>query len=310
MQSRRIQTLLTLTLLLILMNPSFLGHAETGSPESAFKVVSYNIRYGTAKDGDDSWEYRKAILFESLKTQSPDLVGLQEALRFQIDEILEAIPRFEMTGVGRDDGISKGEYSAILFDSERFQVLEASTFWYSDTPQVPGSTDWGNTIPRICTWARFHDSRTDTRFYLFNTHFDHRSQPSRERSAQALIQTIRQRNHTDPIVVTGDFNAGEENVVIRYLKGENILQSTGIGGSQPITLIDTFRALHPEAKQVGTFGGFKGATDGDKIDYIFVMPGTQVLSAGIDRFSLGGRYPSDHYPVTATLSLKGGGLDP
>ena len=301
-QQRRIGLLLVLFLLLTI--PAFSVSTEKDFPESAIKVVSYNIRYGTAKDGSNNWENRRHILFESLKAQSPDLVGLQEALRFQIDEILEVLPHFHVAGVGRDDGKSKGEYSAVLFDSDRFELLASSTFWYSDTPEVPGSKSWGNSIPRICTWARLRDKRTHSHFYLFNTHFDHRSQPSRERSAQALMGAIRLRDHRDPVIVTGDFNAGEENPAIVYLKGEPNLEPGEGREAESLLLIDTFRTLHPSADGVGTFGGFKGLQEGEKIDYVFVTPGTQILWAEIDRFSLNGRYPSDHYPVTATIILN------
>jgi endonuclease/exonuclease/phosphatase family metal-dependent hydrolase len=306
MQTLQRWIVLLLALLLLLSPSALLASVETASPESAIKVVSYNIRYGTARDGDNSWENRKQVVFDSLKAQAPDLVGLQEALRFQIDEILRALPNLRVAGVGRDDGKSKGEYSAILFDSDRLELLTSSTFWYSDTPEVPGSKSWGNNIPRICTWARLRDRQTNSHFYLFNTHFDHRSQPSRERSAQALIEAIRLRDHQDPVIVTGDFNAGENNLAIRYLKGdENLPPGTG-QARESLPLVDTFRALHPDKKLVGTFGGFKGSQDGEKIDYVFVTPGPQIVSAEIDHFSVNGRYPSDHYPVTATIILDPG----
>jgi len=301
-QQRQIGLLLNLFLLLTI--PTFSALAEEESSKSAMKVVSYNIRYGTAKDGSNNWENRRQTVFASLKAQDPDLVGLQEALRFQIDEILEVMPRFQLAGVGRDDGKSKGEYSAVLYDSGRFKLLDSSTFWYSDAPEVPGSKSWGNSIPRICTWARLRDKRTDSHFYLFNTHFDHRSQPSREKSAQALVEVIRLRDHQDPVIVTGDFNAGEENPAIRYLKGERNSEPGEGREAETLYLVDTFRAIHPDADQVGTFSGFKGLKEGEKIDYVFVTPETQIFSAEIDRFSLNGRYPSDHYPVTATIILK------
>lgn len=295
-----------MALFLLLSPAGLLASAKTVSPESAIKVISYNIRYGTAKDGDNSWENRKQLVFDSLKVQAPDLVGLQEALHFQIDEILRALPNFRVAGVGRDDGKSKGEYSAILFDSDRLELLTSSTFWYSDTPEVPGSKSWGNTIPRICTWARLRDRQTNSHFYLFNTHFDHRSQPSRERSAQALIEAILLRDHQDPVIVTGDFNAGENNLAIRYLKGDENLPSGTGQARESRPLVDTFRALHPDTELVGTFGGFKGSRDGEKIDYVFVTTGTQIVSAEIDHYSVNGRYPSDHYPVTATIILDPG----
>jgi endonuclease/exonuclease/phosphatase family metal-dependent hydrolase len=243
-------------------------------------------------------------VFKSIKNQSPHLIGLQEALRFQIDEILEQLPQFELVGVGRDDGKKAGEFSAILFRADRFLLMEEETFWYSDTPETPGTTNWGNTIPRICTWARFKDKLTSQHFFLYNTHLDHRSQPSRERSVQLLSQRIRSRGYPDPVIVTGDFNAGEDNPAIKSLKS---LLSSRKGAStetQSFQLVDTFRVIHPEAVEVGTFNGFEGRTDGQKIDYVFVSPGFEILEAEIDLFAVKGRFPSDHFPVTASLLLR------
>lgn len=142
----------------------------------------------------------------------PDMVGVQEALRFQLDEIAAEFPRLGEVGVGREDGDEAGEYSAILYDEDRLELVGSDTFWLSDAPEVVASTSWGNRIPRIVTWARFRDRRTHRTFYVFNTHWDHESQPSRERSAALLLERIAAREHPDePVLVTGDFNAGESN---------------------------------------------------------------------------------------------------
>jgi endonuclease/exonuclease/phosphatase family metal-dependent hydrolase len=264
---------------------------------SPLTVVTFNIRYGTANDGENHWTRRRARLFEVLRTEAADLVGLQEALRFQIDEILAAVPGYGVVGVGRDDGKARGEMSAILFRTARFHVAESGTFWFSDTPETPGSTTWGNRITRISSWARFID--TDGRgFYHFNLHLDHESQPSRERSAALLRQRIDARAHpADPVVVTGDFNVGEKNPALAALTAP---AATGAAAF----LIDTFRVLHPDETVVGTFTGFKfGETAGDKIDYVLVQPGAEVLSAEIVRISRNDRYPSDHFPVVARVRL-------
>ena len=147
----------------------------------ALTVMSFNIRYGTANDGDNHWSQRREFLFEVVRDENADLVGVQEALAFQIDEILAAVPGYAVVGVGRDDGRARGEFSAILFRRDRFRVADSGTFWFSDTPEVPGSKSWGNTITRISTWARLVD-RDGSAFWHFNLHLDHQSQPSRERS--------------------------------------------------------------------------------------------------------------------------------
>lgn len=260
-------------------------------------VMSFNIRYGTAKDGENHWTARREMLFDVIREQDADLVGLQEALASQIDEIVTAVPVYAVVGVGRDDAARSGEYSAILFRKDRLRVAEAGTFWFSDTPSIAGSKSWGNNITRICTWARFVD-RDGRGFYHFNLHLDHESQPSRVRSTELLKQRIEARGLAiEPVIVTGDFNVGERNPALLSLVGRPAADAPG-------AWVDTFRVRHPDDATVGTFTGFKfGATGGDKIDYVLVQPGTEVLSAEIVRTSRNDRYPSDHFPVVAKVRL-------
>ena len=271
--------------------------AQQAAVREPLSIMSFNIRYGTAKDGDNHWSLRKDMLFDVVRERDADLVGLQEALAFQIDELIAAVPGYAVIGVGRDDAAKAGEFSAILFRRDRFRVADAGTFWFSDTPEVPGSKTWGNNITRICTWARFID-RDGRGFYHYNLHLDHESQPSRERSAALLRQRIDARAHpADPVVVTGDFNVGEKNPAL------SALTAPAAPGAAAF-LIDTFRVLHPDETVVGTFTGFKfGETAGDKIDYVLVQPGADVLSAEIVRISRNDRYPSDHFPVVARVRL-------
>jgi endonuclease/exonuclease/phosphatase family metal-dependent hydrolase len=252
-------------------------------------VMSFNIRYGTADDGENHWLKRREQLFALLREQRADVVGLQEALYAQIEEILEAVPGYAYVGVGRSDGRRAGEFAAILYRTARLQARRSDTFWLSDTPGVVKSMSWGNQIERICTWAYFED-REGPAFYAFNVHLDHLSQPSRERSVALLLSRIEARDPRAPVVVTGDFNAGENNPAAVAMRE---------------SFRDSFRALHPDAAEVGTFNGFAfGRTSGDKIDFVFVEPGVEVLDAAIVRTSRGGRYPSDHFPVTARIRLR------
>jgi endonuclease/exonuclease/phosphatase family metal-dependent hydrolase len=263
--------------------------AQWAQASEPITVMSFNIRYGTANDGPDRWELRRDQLFALLKEQSPDVIGLQEALHFQIDEILAALPDYRMVGVGRSDGGQGGEYAAILYRATRLSVRQTSTFWFSDTPEIVKSNTWGAALERICTWALF-DDKQGTPFYVFNLHLDHISQPARERSGALLLDRIAARSPKLPVVVTGDFNTGESNPVTRDVAK---------------VLRDTFRVVHPDAMQVGTANQFKlGTTMGEKIDYIFVEPDTEVISAAIVRTSAGGRYPSDHFPVVARIRLR------
>ena len=262
--------------------------ANASAPEP-LTVMSFNIRYGTANDGPDRWELRRDQLFALIKNQNPDVLGLQEALHFQIDEILAALPEYRMVGVGRSDGGQSGEYAAILYRAARLSVRQGSTFWFSDTPEIVKSNTWGAALERICTWALFDDTQ-GTPFYVYNLHLDHISQPAREKSGELLLNRIAQRSPALPVIVTGDFNTGEGNPVTQAIAK---------------VLRDTFRVVHPNTTEVGTANQFKmGMTTGDKIDYIFVEPATEVLSADILRTSVSGRYPSDHFPVVARIRLR------
>jgi endonuclease/exonuclease/phosphatase family metal-dependent hydrolase len=269
--------------------------------DDSLKVMSFNIRYGTARDGDNAWNLRRSVVIEVIESQSPDVLSMQEALRFQLDELAMAMPRYQEIGVGRTDGVEAGEYAAILVDHSRLELLEQGTFWFSETPEVPGSTSWGNDIPRICTWARLRDRDSGKKFYVYNVHWDHQSQPSREESAELLMLRIAQRESgEDPVLVTGDFNAGESNPAFERLLAPG---AGGQTGATAVQLRDTFRALHPEAMGVGTFNGFEGRTDGEKIDAVLASEGWRVLEAEIVRSAPESRYPSDHFPVVATVTL-------
>jgi endonuclease/exonuclease/phosphatase family metal-dependent hydrolase len=274
-----------------------LAQTPAATPLGApLNVMSFNIRYGTANDGENRWANRREFLFDVIRTADADLIGLQEALDAQLREIIAAHPGYGVVGVGRDDGRTRGEYAAILFRKDRFHVSDAGTFWFSDTPEVVASRSWGNTITRICTWARLVD-RDGRAFWMYNVHLDHISQPSRERSTQLLADRIAARRvPTEPVVVTGDFNVGEDNAALPVLLGPR----TG----RPSLLVDTFRVRYPNEQTVGTFTGFvASATTGPKIDYVLVQPGTDVPDAAIVRTIRDGRYPSDHFPVTARVRL-------
>ena len=250
-------------------------------------VMTYNIRYGTADDGENAWPNRRELLMEQLREGAADTIGLQEALRFQIDEIRAALPQYGEVGIGRDGGI-KGEYSCILYNTNRFEVIESGTFWLSETPETR-SQDWGSACVRICTWALLADRESGAPFYHFNTHFDHQSTEARLKGMQLIIERIAGRDPSAPFVLTGDFNAGEDSPPLLTAK------------NGPLPMVDTFRVLHPRQTQVGTFNRFSGDAGGAKIDYILTTPDVKVRAAEIDQSMPDGRCISDHFPVTAVL---------
>jgi endonuclease/exonuclease/phosphatase family metal-dependent hydrolase len=286
------------------------SHAADEHAERTLHVMSFNIRYGKAPDGENAWPKRRELVSDVIRQHHPDMVGLQEALRFQLDDIRKALPEYDEIGVARENGQDKGEYNTILYRTDRLVPLERGNFWYSDTPTVPGSKHWGNRLPRLCTWVGFAmkgsaDEKSPA-FYYYNTHLDHESQPSRARSAELLAQTIEKRKHPAPVIVSGDFNVDEKNPVVLYLTGNAARPTTGPADAPAPKshLVDTFRKLHPDEKVFGTFNGFKGKRTGDKIDYILVSPDLKVLESDIVRDNKDGRYPSDHFPIEAVVQLK------
>ena len=270
-------------------------------PEQAkpldIRVMTFNIRTGFAEDGENHWDLRKEFVCDVIRQYAPDVLGVQEACRFQLDEFNKQLPEYGEVGIGRD-GDTQGEYSAILYRKQRFEVDASGTFWLSNTPAVP-SVYWGNHYRRICTWARLIDKESARAFYVYNTHLDHRSQLSREESVKLIMKRLNDRPHPNPFVLLGDFNAGENNPAIGYLMGTRVLTDP-----TPIPLVDSFRMLHPSEKVVGTGNEFSGISNGPKIDYIFAEPKTRALEATIIRTNRNDRYPSDHYPVTAQLRFE------
>lgn len=252
--------------------------------------MTLNVRYGTALDGPDHWVFRRPRMIEVLKKRTPELLGLQEALFFQVDDLLQAFPQFKSVGVGRDDGKMAGEYSAILYDTARLQLLDSGTFWLSDTPEIAGSNTWGAQCVRICTWAQFKDVKTSREFYHFNTHLDHKSQPARAKGVRLILERVGKRKTADPVLVTGDFNTSESNPAANQMRKAKFR--------------DSFRVVHPDAKDVGTTNAFKPTTEANKIDYIWVDSNWKVLEAEIVHDKVDGRWISDHLPVTALLQLQ------
>jgi endonuclease/exonuclease/phosphatase family metal-dependent hydrolase len=277
------------------------GGSGGDAPLAELRITSSNIRYGTANDGINAWDERKALLFRVLTEQMFDSAGLQEALAFQLEELDTALPAYGRVGVGRDDGEEQGEFSAILYDETRYEAVASGTFWFSDTPEVPGSMSWGNTLPRICSWARLKHLETGRHYYHFNVHFDHLSQPSREKSSQLLAQRIAERpEQADPVVVTGDFNAEPDNLAITYLLGTAMFENA----QTPFTVKDAWLELHAADTNSTTYHAWNGGmTGGTHIDYVMFGPGMTAKSAEIIFDHEAEVYPSDHYPVSAVFTL-------
>ncbi|SEM23236.1 Metal-dependent hydrolase, endonuclease/exonuclease/phosphatase family [Syntrophus gentianae] len=266
-------------------------------------VMSFNIRRGTRRDGKNSWVHRRDLVHEILDTYRPDVLGLQEALDFQMAEVRSMLPGYERVGIGNLGG-SRGLHNAVFYDAGRFFRLDEGTFWLSDTPEEPGSRGWGNIIPRICTWVRLIEKDTQQSFYFYNTHLDHLSLHSRKKSAFLLTQRISTRCFPDPIILTGDFNAGEMSVPIQYLKGKIPLKiNRKAKASNPVPLMDSFRERYPKMRNVATYHGYDRYFFRLKLDYIFVPTSARVIDAEIIHRHGETCYPSDHFPLIAQVDL-------
>jgi endonuclease/exonuclease/phosphatase family metal-dependent hydrolase len=268
------------------------------------RLMSFNVRYESPDDlGTRSWGQRIAGAVKMIRRERSDIIGVQEALHGQAADLWASLPEFGFFGVGRDDGFKTGEYSGIFYRKDRFKAdpADCGTFWLSDTPERIGSRTWGNEIPRVAAWLRLIDLDTGRRgFYVFNTHWDHKNQPSRERAALLIAQRIDARKHAEePVALIGDFNSIESNPGLIYLRGAG---ATVAGSSQvwPNGLLDTYQALHASEKNRRTLHLWRNHREGmAKIDHILVSRGAKIEEAGI----VTGDQPmiSDHFPVTARV---------
>ena len=256
--------------------------------------LSFNIRYGRADDGLDSWQYRHDKVCATIAAHGPAIFGVQECLPEQADVVRGCFPGYEFTGVGRDDGQQKGEMCAIFTDRSRYEVLDSGVFWLSETPWVVGSVGWDAAMTRIASWVKLRDKKCLPEIlYVFNTHFDHVGVEARRQSALLLKEKIAEIAGDHPAVLMGDFNADAEgSAPIDALAGDDLHDSWSCA------------SRGQRQKGPGTFHGFTGETSRGRIDWILTTPGLPCLDAGIDRVAYDGHYPSDHYPVWATVRQK------
>lgn len=262
------------THLLTLLTLASLGHAEP------LNVITYNIRLDTNSDkGDKDWDQRKGKVFMFLLYTKASFIGMQEVLPGQLQDLTKSLSKYKYIGVGRDDGKNKGEYSPIFYNPELYQLdtTEQGTFWLSATPETAGSRSWGNSIPRICTFGRF-TTKDGKGVYIYNTHWDHRSQNSREMAAKLILLRISQRKHQDePVVLMGDFNADTENTAVK-------------------TLLDSPLLVDACKQQVLTFNNWHaGLNPGLRIDHILTSPNLKNISITV--YDNGNPPASDHHPL-------------
>lgn len=274
------------------------------------KVATFNVRCGVARDGENDWLRRRGFAGEVIGGMGADVVGLQECYGFQREDLAAGLPGYGWAGVGREDGVGKGEMCAVLWREERWEV-EGGTggtgatggkggdggvghFWLSEKPGVAGSVSWGSAFSRMATWVRLRERGTGLVWTVVNTHMDHVSGEARERGAGVIVDFLGEVGRGGPVVVLGDFNCEE---------GEGPHGVFGRAG-----LVDTWREVRgrEEGREggEGTYHGFKGHTRGPRIDWILRSGEWRTLAVGMETEGRGGRWASDHHLVWAELELR------
>lgn len=270
------------------------------------RIISYNIRYNNPADGCHAWPHRKARVAALLQQYTPDLIGLQEVLKEQLNDLAAHLPAFAWVGVGRDDGVAGGEYAPIFYQRDRFDLVKTGTFWLSETPQQVGSFGWDADCVRIATWVQLHHKASDSSLLMLNTHFDHRGEQAQVESALLLRRFLNDPALRLPAIITGDFNCTAQSWPYDILT----MPSETAG----FPLLDTM--LHTQTPHHGPratwANNFTDPLDG-KIDFIFIWqipPDTegaistlQVRQHAILSDQNEGYYPSDHLPVMAEVAI-------
>jgi endonuclease/exonuclease/phosphatase family metal-dependent hydrolase len=265
------------------------GPAAGGT--DTFKVGTFNIKNVYPDRKNDSWPERRDVVGRLLHSEDPDIVGFQEVEddwseqplpSSQLAWLKRAFPTHTFVGDGDPELVPTANPIAVR--STRFRVLESGFFSFSRTPDTPHIRDWGSFLPRHCTWARVEEGTTRRRLYIYNVHLDHLSARSRVRSAAFLAQRIRERRHDDPVIVLGDFNATRRSKALRVLLSE----------------ADLSHAV--ERTPTGSFHFFLGVALWPRIDHVLISPGL-ASRGGYLCYYRDGRYPSDHFPLFAWISV-------
>lgn len=258
--------------------------------ENSLQFMSYNIKYATEEDGENSWSKRKDYLKDLILSYNPDILGVQEARQSQLQFLEEQLENFSYFGTGREGG-EKGLFNAIFYRKELFEVSEQATFWLSKTPLEP-STGWDAAYKRICTYGFLKQTITGEKCWVFNTHFDHQGKQAVKESAKLIIkQIVAVNTGNDPVILMGDFNLEPEDLPVRYL-AKILNDSRKISGKVTPGPEETFNAYEFDEEPIGRF------------DYIFVNEKVEVLNYAVLTESNEEKYPSDHFPVLVKLVLK------
>jgi endonuclease/exonuclease/phosphatase family metal-dependent hydrolase len=278
----------TILFLLCLM-PALAASAAPRS-QAPINVATYNLRNSHADDGPNAWPARKDMVKALIRYHEFDIIGTQEGYADQIADLAQ-MEEFDHVGVGRDDGKSAGEHSAIFFRKSRFALLGKGDFWLSETPERP-SFGWdARCCHRLVSWARLRDRSSARVLFVFSLHFDHEGELARRASADLVLRKIAGIARGEPAICVGDFNSTPDTVQIRTMSK---------------AMRDARQASKaPPYGPAGTFNGFRwNEAPAERIDYVFVDRHFDVLKYAVLSDSLDQRYPSDHFPVVARIEFK------
>ena len=261
----------------------------------AVRALTYNVRTDVSEDGEYDWAGRHAAVAGTIRFHRPDVCGLQEPLPHQYDDLRAALPAYEWVGRSRGAGERDDEFCPVGYRRDRFERLEGGTFWLSETPDDPGSVGWDASKPRIATWARLRDRRSDASLVFLNTHLDHEGARARLNGATLIRDRLPAIRAGDPVVVAGDFNCtdGEESYAVLAGTGDHESPLADARTASP----------HPPHGPDTTRTDFESLRPGLRIDHVFVDSlGVESYGVAADVTS-GGWFPSDHLPVVVDLTL-------
>ena len=284
------------TMIAVLLVAACGASAAEGEGTDAVRVMSFNIRYDNPADGPNAWPHRRDWVAEIIRREAK-VVGMQEVLKRQLDDLKARLPEFEFHGVGRDDGKEAGEFVPVGWLKDRFTAAEKGAFWLSPTPDVPGSKGWDAALPRVATWVRLKDKESEKSFLLVNVHFDHKGEQARRESAKLLRTWITGHANGDPVILTGDFNATPDSAAYATLTAT----AEGEGATLQDVRLDPAKPEGPES----TWNGFKAVAANGRIDYVFRAGPDEGLGFRTLDETRDGRFPSDHLPIVATVRLGG-----
>ena len=264
---------------------------QAGAEAVSLCVMTFNLRYASPKP-PNSWPERRPVMRNCIRRTAPDLIGTQEGLYEQLKDLAAELREYAWIGLGREGG-SRGEFMAVFYLRDRFEPIGFDHFWLSDTPDVVGSSTWGNTNRRMVTWVRFRELRSGMEFYFWNTHLDNAVELARQKGAALIVERAGRLKTDLPIVLTGDFNAtAGDSRPYEILVKEGGFADTWLSASERLN------------EKFNTFHGYKTPVqEASRIDWILARGAVTASKTEIATCSEKGQYPSDHFPVVAWLTL-------